>query len=78
MNEREKILRLAAEAGAYWEHGDFNMPCVVRFDRESDIERFATLVTAHEHEACAQACEAKGQVKGGEIFAARIRARSKK
>jgi len=30
---------------------------------------------AAEREACAQVCESKGMVKGGEVFAARIRAR---
>ena len=28
-----------------------------------------------EREACAKACERRGMVKGGEVFAARIRAR---
>lgn len=31
-----------------------------------------------EREACANACEAQGMVKGGEVFAARIRARGEK
>jgi len=31
-----------------------------------------------ERERCAQVCEAKGPIKGGEVFAARIRARSMK
>lgn len=54
---REEVIRLAKEAGAYWEHGDFNMPCAIRFDRESDLERFAELVAAAEREACAVVCE---------------------
>lgn len=37
--------------------------------------RFANLVAAAEREACARACEERGMVKGGEVFAARIRAR---
>lgn len=36
---------------------------------------FANLVAAKEREACARTCEKRGMVKGGEVFAARIRAR---
>ena len=68
--DRETIIRMAREAGGctpewieFWEL------------REDALERFAALVAAAEREACAQVCEAKGQVKGGEVFAARIRAR---
>jgi hypothetical protein len=39
------------------------------------LERFAALVAAREREACAEACEQKSAIRGGEIFAARIRAR---
>ena len=39
------------------------------------LERFAAFVAAAEREACAKLCEQKSPVKGGEIFAARIRAR---
>jgi len=39
------------------------------------LERFAALVAAHEREACAKVCERKSPVKGGEVFAARIRKR---
>ena len=42
------------------------------------LERFAALVAAHEREACAKVCEQKSAVKGGEIFAARIRERGEK
>jgi hypothetical protein len=47
-------------------------------DREKFIhylEAFAALVAAAEREACAKVCEAKRIVKGGEVFAAAIRAR---
>ncbi len=47
-------------------------------DREKFIyylEAFANLVAAAEREACAKVCEAKRIVKGGEVFAAAIRAR---
>jgi hypothetical protein len=37
--------------------------------------RFAALAAAAEREACARLCEAKRIVKGGEVFAAAIRAR---
>jgi len=33
---------------------------------------------AEEREACAKVCEQKSAVKGGEVFAARIRARGEK
>jgi hypothetical protein len=36
---------------------------------------FARHMMDHEREACARACEERGMVKGGEVFAARIRAR---
>ena len=41
MNER--IGKLAAEAGAHWEHGDWNMPSAVYFS-ERDLEKFAELI----------------------------------
>lgn len=47
-------------------------------DREKFIyylEAFAALVAKHEREACAKMCEERRMVKGGEVFAARIRAR---
>jgi flavoprotein len=40
-----------------------------------DLMRFVDMVRTHECEACAKLCEQKSAVKGGEIFAARIRAR---
>jgi len=40
--------------------------------------RFAALVAVAEREACAKMCEEKSMVKGGEVFAARIRARGEK
>jgi hypothetical protein len=42
---------------------------------DENLERFANLVAAAEREACATLCEERGMVKGGEVFAARIRAR---
>jgi hypothetical protein len=41
MNER--IGKLAVEAGAYWDHGDWNMPSAVYFS-ERDLEKFAELI----------------------------------
>jgi hypothetical protein len=40
---------------------------------EADAIKAAVLI---EREACARVCEERGMVKGGEVFAARIRARS--
>ena len=39
----EQIVKLAAEAGAHWEHGDWNMPSAVYFS-ERDLEKFALLI----------------------------------
>ena len=41
MNER--IRQLAIEAGAHWEHGDWNMPSAVYFS-ERELEKFAELI----------------------------------
>jgi hypothetical protein len=38
-------------------------------------EKAVDVAIALEREACAKACEERGMVKGGEVFAARIRAR---
>lgn len=70
---RDDIIRMAREAELHChvkltEHGLFT----------EDLEYFANLVAAAEREACANACEAQGMVKGGEVFAARIRARGEK
>jgi hypothetical protein len=35
--------RLAKQAGAHWNHGDFNMGASVEF-QESDLEKFAMLI----------------------------------
>jgi hypothetical protein len=43
MNER--IGKLAVEAGALWDHGDWNMPSCVYFG-EKDLEKFAELIVA--------------------------------
>lgn len=40
-----------------------------------ELISFAKQVAAAEREACAKACDEKSAVKGGEVFAARIRAR---
>lgn len=68
---RDDVLRLAQQAGWY-------MPR--RID-ESDgflnmLERFATLVAAHEREQCAKVCEGKHRtLDSGNHFATIIRAR---
>ena len=51
------IFRLAVEAGAYWEHGDWNMPSAVTFSKESQLVKFAQLILGHEREACAKVAE---------------------
>jgi len=63
---KDDIIRMAREAG-------FELPWSIK-DQEK-LEAFAHLVAAVEREACARACEERGMVKGGEVFAARIRAR---
>jgi len=67
---RDDIMRMAEEAG-------FNL-YMFSPTRRDYFEPFAALVAAHEREACAKLCEQKSAVKGGEIFAARIRARGEK
>ena len=42
---------------------------------ETELETFVDLVAAAEREACAKLCEERGMVKGGEVFASRIRSR---
>jgi hypothetical protein len=53
---REDIIRMALEAGA---NRSFNP---YKWDiwniRDTDLERFAALVAAHEREECAKVCEA--------------------
>ncbi len=70
---RDDIIRMAREA---------ELHCHVKLTEHGliieDLQYFANLVAAAEREACANACEAKGMVKGGEVFAARIRARGEK
>jgi len=70
---RADIIRMAREA---------ELHCHVKLTEHGliieDLQYFANLVAAAEREACANACEAKGMVKGGEVFAARIRARGSK
>ena len=62
---KDDIMRLAREAG---------LPDPMVF--YAGYERFANLVAAAEREACAKVCEERGMVKGGEVFASRIRART--
>ena len=61
------IIRMAREAGL-----------VSPMTFYAAYECFANLVAAAEREACAKVCEERGMVKGGEVFASRIRARSMK
>jgi len=54
MNKRN--IELAAEAGAYWEHGDWNLASSVHFSEE-DLQTFADLIRADEREACGAVSE---------------------
>ena len=47
----EQIQKLAKQAGAHWNHGDFNMGSSVEF-QESDLEKFAELIV----EECVSQC----------------------
>ena len=63
---KDDIIKLAREADI------LETDC---YDNEVEVEAFANLVAAAEREECAKVCEAKRIVKGGEVFAAAIRAR---
>lgn len=67
---REDIVRLWDEAN--------NWGIPVRSELVDELGRFCALVAAADREECAKVCEARGMVKGGEVFAARIRARGQK
>ena len=64
---REKIIEVAQEVGLDW--------LMHNWFYKDHLARFYELAQAEEREACAKACERRGMVKGGEVFAARIRAR---
>ena len=61
---KDDIIRMAREAGLF-----------THKEVQPELERFANLVAAAEREACAKVCEERGMVKGGEVFASRIRSR---
>jgi hypothetical protein len=70
---RDDIIRMAREACDTdkvdaWHNGFWTLT-------QDEIERFFHMAQAAEREACAKVCERRGMVKGGEVFAARIRAR---
>jgi hypothetical protein len=73
---KDDIIRMAREAGFFVKDAEVYSPSV-QYDHELTpcFERFANLVAAQEREACAKVCEERGMVKGGEVFATRIRAR---
>ena len=62
---KDDIIKLAREAGLF-----------VHKEVQPEFLAFANLVAAAEREACAKLCEERGMVKGGEVFSARIRART--
>ena len=61
------IIRMAREAGLF-----------THKEVQPELIAFADLVAAAEREACAKVCEERGMVKGGEVFASRIRSRGTK
>ena len=63
---KDDIIKLAREAGLF-----------THKEVQPELVAFANLVAAAEREACAKVCEDRGMVKGGEVFSARIRARTK-
>ena len=65
------IIKLAQEAGLHLYVNDLTEEPYALV-----VERFANLVAAAEREECAKLCEERGMVKGGEVFASRIRART--
>ena len=76
MNQDE-IIRMARKAG--FEIGSVTNAIYAPTSCEMELTRFAELVAAaakaDEREACAKACEETRIVKGGEVFAAKIRAK---
>ena len=75
MNQ-DDLIRMARVADPFGERGRlFDMAQLT----PETLVRFAALVAAaakaEEREACAKACEETRIVKGGEVFAAKIRAR---
>jgi hypothetical protein len=73
---REDIIRMALEAGAKPSHNPDKWD--IWNIRDTDLERFAALVAAHEREACAAKAEQVGQHKNHIGIAAAIRARGEK
>jgi hypothetical protein len=65
---KDEIMELARQAGFVYAGEPFQ-------DLNKPIEAFAKLVEERTIELCAKVCEERGMVKGGEVFAARIRAR---
>ena len=61
---KDDIIRMAREAGLF-----------VHKEVQPEFIAFAALVAAAEREECAKVCEERGMVKGGEVFALRVRAR---
>ena len=62
---QDEIIEMAVQAGIAQVVAEVNIDI---------METFANLVAAKEREACAKLCE-DGIIKGGEVFAAKIRAR---
>ena len=71
---KDDIIKLAREAGfeRLGTYASFGEDWVAFTE---SLEAFAALVAKHERKDCAKVCEERRMVKGGEVFAARIRAR---
>ena len=74
MNER--IRELAKQAGAHWNHGDFNMGSSIEF-QEGDLEKFALLIIKEYEKLLPEICpwadaDKEGPMKGWHVaFVAR-------
>ena len=71
---KEKTKELADSVGAVYPVLFMGRHDGVLFT-ETELETFVDLAAAAEREACAKVCEERGMVKGGEVFASRIRSR---
>ena len=71
--DREAVIRMAREACDQAPREDWNSTAWVFGDET--LERFASLVAAHEREACASICFQEAPSIDGELIAEAIRAR---
>ena len=76
---KDDIIRMAREAGFLIDTNSqkYQPNCILSTHGliDENLQRFANLAAAAEREECAKVCEERGMIKGGEVFAARIRTR---